>query len=161
MKKFVATLMTIALFSSIFSLSAFAAESDVSASEPEWTTIEIILEPGDSINSIETGIMPLIWENPSYEVSNITYTGQFDVPDRYFAYETSATAANGSAVSGTYSVDLLEGGSLGRLASTSNYANGSSTKNDWLDIGSGRYLFKITNSTTTTLKVTLKYYSWS
>jgi len=141
------------------------------ASEPENTipenatrhTIEITVEPGEEVND-EFGVMPLMWDQESHSLNpgTVTYTSQFTVDGRYFAYEMSATATDGSAASGSYGVQLLYHVTAG-LNGMSGTPNGTTYKKDWIDLGDIRdsLLFSIHNNSTVPLTVHITYYSWN
>lgn len=121
-------------------------------------TIEITLEPGEV--PTDDGIMPLMWgqQKPQLGPRSSQETPEFNIPDRYFAFELSATGTNGQAVSGTIAAELLRGG--GVKAAASGDADGNITKYDWIQVNTGTYKFKLYNYTYSTLNFTLTYYSW-
>ena len=95
--------------------------------------------------------------------NSTTYTVKFAIPNKYFAYEVSATDSNGNACSAIYSVNLLYQPTLSVIATNSGLtANGSSSKIDWITVSAGSdYLFKLCNSSNITLKINITYYSWA
>lgn len=152
MKKFFSLLLAL-IMCIPFSNVAFATEMPA----VKATTVEFTVDANS-----ESAIMPRIWNQVSYTLNSqtITYGLRFNVPDRYFAYEASAVATNGGTATGNFSASLMLNASI-TLASIAGNANGTVYKNDWIDLGSGDYLFKVSNSTDTTLTVTITYYSWA
>ena len=82
-----------------------------------------------------------------------------DIPDRYFAFEYSATGS----VSGSYRVELLFGATLSPIAGAGSTVNSGTDKIDWIDLSDTgyKYLFCITNYTGSPINVTITYYSWA
>lgn len=154
-KKLFSLILAVAMCLS-FSVTAFAAETDQAVLEKHVVTLSV--KPGD-----DAGIMPAMWDQNTYTVGVgiTTYTPQFIIPDRYFAYEMSATGVSGAPVSVPYSVALMYD-VTGLVASQNGIANGVSTKYDWIDLGftGGSYLFRIINGGSEAINVTLTYYSW-
>lgn len=150
-KKLVSVILAVVLCFS-FSLNAFAFEAE-KAPTPEKHVVTLNIAPGGS-----STVSPMMWDNKSYTVGPLvtTYTGQFVIPDRYFAYEVTASGSNEG-----YSVSIMYNPSV-TVASIYNVADGSSHKNDWIDVEAGHsYLFRIVNSSTyASINVTITYYSW-
>lgn len=155
-KKFVALLMACVLMMG-FSTTAFAAETEESTIPEHATkhTIEMTVEPGETV-------APYIWNQGSFTppAGGATYTAVFYVPDRYFAYECSARTASGATINTHCSVALMVDYS-GVVSSLGVPIDGNTYKNDWNDIGSGNYLFRILNNTSYELVVNITYYSWA
>lgn len=165
LKKIVALFLAIFMVTSL-ATTAMAAESDSGIPENATAhTIELTVNPDGTIEGADDGsISPFIWNQENHTVSgNKTYTQQFNVPDRYFAYEMRATDANGNAISGQYRVDLLYALTFSTLASCTKPADGISYKVDHIDLGASneRVLFCITNISGVPIYVTLTYYSWA
>lgn len=164
LKKIFALFLAIVLATS-FSTVAFAAEDESGIPENATKhTIEVTVEPGETFDGSEDGIAPYIWNQIGHTVSgDKTYTLQFTVPDRYFAYEYSAVPTSGGTSSGSYSVSLLLSAILSPLATGSGIADGANHKVDWIDLSgnSGSYQFLIINSTGTSITVSITYYSWA
>lgn len=159
LKKIFALFLAIVLATS-FSTVAFAAEDESGIPENATRhTIEVTVEPGETLDGTEDGIAPYIWGQENYTVSgDKTYTRQFTVPDRYFAYEAVATS-NGS---GTCHVALMLPNCTTEVVGFLLTVNGSSDKMDWIDVTSGNnYLFRIINYATDSITVTITYYSWA
>lgn len=156
LKKMLSFVLAIVLVFGANLTTAFAAEPGDTVTEPVRHTIEVVVEPGE-----EAGIMPLMWGQftPAIVADYVYNTDSFYVSERYFAYECKANDLNGNSVNGSYTVSLMK--SSARIASISRPANGETYKLDWLDIGSGTYYFKITNSTNVDLNFTITYYSWT
>jgi len=140
----------------IICTTALAAESN-EHSMPDGlvgTTIEVTVEPDEDL-----GIMPLIWgqDKPSVGSNSSVDTNPFTVPERYFAFECSATGSS----SGNYSVALKQGS--GTIASANKAVNGETTKIDWIDLKSSNNTcyFRVSNGTSSSISVILTYYSWS
>lgn len=163
-KKMIALFMAI-LMATCFATTAMAAEPDSEIPENATRhTIELTVNPDGTIEGGEDGISPFIWNQENHIVSgNKTYTMQFNVPERYFAYEMRATGTNGSAVNGNYRVDLLDAQSFSVIASCSRAVNGTTEKVDHIDLNvtNERVLFCITNATGVPISVTITYYSWA
>ena len=172
-KKTVALFLALVLSVGCFSMTAMAAENtetNIPANAVRHE-VELTVSADGTIENIETlssaegaTVMPRAWWQNSYNVpTDATYTPAFTVPERYFAFEMSATDYNGNAVSGYYRVDLLSHTSMGSIAFINKPINGISYKLDWIDLQSTNKacLFKISNGSNTPIKVTLTYYSWS
>lgn len=164
-KKIIALFLAIIMATS-FATTAMAAESDSGIPENATAhTIELTVNPDGTIEGAEdSGISPFIWNQEHHTVSgNKTYTQQFNVPDRYFAYEMRATDASGNAISGQYCVELLYAISFSTLAACTQAANGVTHKIDHIDLDASnvRVLFCITNYTGVPISVTITYYSWA
>lgn len=163
-KKLVALFLVLALTAGL-STTALAAESETGIPENATRhTIEVTLEPGESIEETESGISPYIWGNGTYNPSSggLTYSAQFNIPERYFSFEASAVNADGSTSSGTYSVQLVRYVS-GAIAGIEKPIDGITYKKDWITISSpgDGYQFKIYNSSVATIVVNITYYSWA
>ena len=156
-KKLVSVLLAFVMCMSLFAVTAFASENEAHTSFEEHT-VTLNIAPGGNAE-----IMPAMWEQNTYTVGVglTTYTPQFVIPDRYFAYEMSATGVNGQATSVAYSVTLMRSAST-PISGMGGTADGSPYKNDWIDLYSSGLscLFKIVNSGSSAIKVTLTYYSW-
>ena len=163
-KKMIALFMAI-LMATCFATTAMAAEPDSEIPENATRhTIELTVNPDGTIEGGEDGISPFIWNQENHIVSgNKTYTMQFNVPERYFAYEMRATGTNGNAVNGNYRVDLLDAQVFAIIASNTKAVNGITDKVDHIDLYSSnlRVLFCITNGTGVPISVTITYYSWA
>lgn len=163
-KKIIALFLAIIMATS-FATTAMAAEPDSGPLENLTShTIELTVNPDGTIEGGEDGISPFIWNQENHTVSgNKTYTQQFNVPERYFAYEMRATDTSGNAISGRYAVDLLYALTFSVLASSTETANGTTYKIDHIDLGASneRVLFCITNYAGVPLSVTITYYSWT
>lgn len=163
-KKFVALFLAIIMATS-FATTAMAAEPDSEIPENATShTIELTVNPDGTVEGGEDGISPFIWNQENHIVSgNKTYTQQFNVPERYFAYEMRATDTNGNAVNGYYMVDLLDAQSFCVIASNSKPVNGVTDKVDHIDLyaSNERVLFCITNVAGVPISVTITYYSWA
>lgn len=164
-KKLIALFLAMVLATS-FATTAMAAEPDSEIPENATRhTIELTVAPDGTIEgSDEDGVAPFIWNQENHTVSyDKTYTLQFTVPERYFAYEVRATGTSGSAVSGSYNVSLLLASTFSTLASCTTYANGGTVKVDNIDLlmSNTTCLFCISNYTGVPISVTITYYSWT
>lgn len=173
-KKTVALFLALVLSVGCFSMTAMASETtetNIPANAVRHE-VELTVSADGTIENIETlssaegaTVMPRAWWQNSYNVpTDATYTPAFTVPERYFAFEMSATDYNGNAVSGgRYRVDLLSHSTMGSLANMSRNVDGTTYKLDWIDLEStNKYcLFKIQNVSGTPIVVNLTYYSWS
>lgn len=149
-KKLVSVILAVVLCFS-FSLNAFAFEAE-KAPTPEKHVVTLNIAPGGS-----STVSPMMWNKKSYTVGVgvTTYTEQFVIPDRYFAYEMTATGGSAYTVTLVHNVSYF-------IASMGGVADGSSYKNDWIDLYStgDTYQFRIVNGGSSTIYVTLTYYSW-
>lgn len=164
-KKIIALFLAIIMATS-FATTAMAAESDSGTPENLVShTIELTVNPDGTVEGGEDdGISPFIWNQENHTVSgNKTYTQQFNVPERYFAYEMRATDASGNAISGSYCVQLLYALTFSVYASSTNPVDGNTYKMDHIDLDSSnqRVLFCITNLAGVPISVTITYYSWT
>lgn len=164
-KKLIALFLAIIMATS-FAATAMAAEPDSGTPENLVShTIELTVNPDGTIEGGENGgISPFIWNQENHTVSgNKTYTQQFNVPERYFAYEMRATDTSGNAISGSYCVELLDAQTFGVIASNTKVVNGSTYKVDHIDLNRSneRVLFCITNMAGVPISVTITYYSWA
>lgn len=163
-KKMIALFLAIVM-ATCFATTAMAAEPETAIPENATRhTIELTVNPDGTLEGGEDGISPFIWNQENHTVSgDRTYTLQFNVPERYFAYEMRATATNGNALSGYYMVELLDAQTFGVIASYSKPANGNTYKVDHIDLyaSNERVLFCITNGTGVPISVTITYYSWT
>lgn len=103
-----------------------------------------------------------MYASGTYSVPAYSYvdTPGFYIPDRYFAFEMRATTSSGGTLNSSYSVTLKKGNGL--IASGTADIDGATYKLDWIDISStGTYYFRITNNSSTSISVSLVYYSWA
>lgn len=173
-KKTVALFLALVLSVGCFSMTAMAAETtetNIPANAVRHE-VELTVSADGTIENIETlssaegaTVMPRAWWQNSYNVpTDATYTPAFTVPERYFAYEISATDYNGNAVSGgTFCVELLLHSTMAPKASINGSVNGNISKLDWIDLQATnqKCLFKIWNLTNVPIVATVTYYSWS
>ena len=95
---------------------------------------------------------------PANSTVNTTY---FNIPDRYFAYEMTATLYTGGTSGSSYRV-VLKKLSGGTRASATYNIDGITHKIDWIDISTtGNHYFEITNFSSNPIEVYLTYYSWA
>ncbi len=165
LKTVISFILTLTLAFSL-SFTAFAAEQNdlgnYTYEHPRANTIEYCIEPGETLNfSDDNGIMPLV--NNQFTTTIIgnysTTTPEASIPDRYMAYEIYATDLNGNTVNGNYRVDLC---CVGTIASMSYAIDGTWHKKDWIDLQAtnNTCYFRITNNSSTRIRVLTKYYSW-
>lgn len=164
-KKLISLFLAIVMAMS-FAVTAMAAEPDSEIPENAIShTIELTVAPGETITGDdEDGVAPFIWNQIGHTVSgDKTYTQQFTVPERYFAYEVRATNTSGNSINATYKVDLLMASNFAIKASTCRAVNGVTYKVDNIDLSNTnqRCLFCITNYATVPISVTITYYSWA
>lgn len=164
-KKLIALFLAMVLATS-FATTAMAAETDSGIPENATRhTIELTVAPDGTIEGTdEDGVVPFIWNQENHTVSgDKTYTLQFTVPERYFAYEMRATDTSGNALNSPYNVSLLLAVTLSTLASATFDANGNTYKVDNIDLLSSNKtcLFCISNFTGVPISVTITYYSWT
>lgn len=157
MRKFFAIIMSIVLCFS-FSVSAFAETPEI-----EKHTITITVPAKDNQSTNENDISPCMWDQGSYTlgVGTQTFTGDFIIPNRYFAYEISGYPVNGGTSSESFAVYLCLSIPQVSVAGCSTYANNNVSKMDWLTVDEGEYYyFLIQNNTSQAIYVTITYYSW-
>lgn len=164
-KKLISLFLAIVMAMS-FAVTAIAAEADSGIPENATQhTIELDIAADGTVESYtQDGITPRIWNQINHTVSgDKTYTLQFTVPERYFAYEMRATNTSGNSASGTYKVDLLLASNFVVKASSCQAVDGVTYKIDHIDLSSSnqRCLFCITNYANIPLSVTITYYSWT
>ena len=172
-KKTVALFLALVLSVGCFSMTAMAAENtetNIPANAVRHE-VELTVSADGTIENIETlssaegaTVMPRAWWQNSYNVpTDATYGLSFVVPDRYMAFEMSATDYNGNSVSGTYRVDLMFVSTSAVKTSITRDIDGVTYKKDWVDLLStnNNMIFKIWNFSNTPIKVTLTYYSWN
>lgn len=155
MKKIVSLLVVLSLF---MAMTVTASATEIPEREEHKITYEFPA-PGSDEATDDDGVQPLIWGQETHEpMAKTRYTTPFVIPDRYFAYEITATSGNPS---GKYAVALVESSDTSVVCNISTTANGTVKKIDWLDVYPGTsYQFRISNMTGSTLKVTITYYSW-
>ena len=155
-KKLVALLMAFVLVMG-FSTTAFAAETEENTIPEHATkhTIEMTVEPGETV-------APYIWGSNTFTppAGGVTYTAQFNIPERYFAYECSAIGSNGSVINANCYVALLAGYDA-PIANLPVPINGTTIKKDWITVDPGNHQFRIMNDTSYAITVTITYYSWA
>ena len=164
-KKLIALFLAMVMAMS-FAVTAMAAETDSGIPENATRhTIELDIAADGTVESYtQDGITPRIWNQINHTVSgDKTYTLQFDVPERYFAYEICATNTSGGSTSGSYTVDLLMASSFAVRASNNKPVNGVTYKLDNIDLSrtNQRCLFCISNYAGVPISVTITYYSWA
>lgn len=164
-RKLVALFLAMVMATS-FATTALATETESEIPENATChTIELTVAPDGTVEgNDDNGVAPFIWNQENHTVSgNKTYTMQFNVPERYFAYEIRATDTSGNTVSGSCNVSLLLALSFSTLASGTVAVNGSTLKVDHIDLlnSNERCLFCITNYTGVPIAVTITYYSWT
>lgn len=163
-KKLIALFLAMVMATS-FATTAMAAEPDSAIPENAVAhTIELTVNPDGTIEGADDAVSPFIWNQENHTVSgNKTYTQQFNVPERYFAYEMRATSTNGSAINGSYCVQLLYALTFSVYASATERVDGNTYKMDHIDLDASnqRVLFCITNLTGVPISVTITYYSWA
>lgn len=166
LKTIISFILTLTLLFSL-SFTAFAAEQtdtgNYTYEHPRANTVEFCIEPGGTLNlSDDTGIMPRVNNQLTTTIigNYSTTTPDVPVPDRYMAYEIYATDLDGNTVNGNYRVDLYCDSMP--IAAMSHAIDGIWHKKDWIDLQAtnNTCYFKITNSSSTRIKVLTKYYSW-
>ena len=165
LKKIFALFLAIVLATS-FSTVAFAAEDESGIPENATKhTIEVTVEPGETLDGTEDGIAPYMWDNEGHTLNSgsVTYTLQFNVPERYFAFESSALTSSGTSCDGTYSIAFVRSATATIAGADALPVNGTVNKVDWITIdntSASNYHFRIGNNTNTTITVSIVYYSW-
>ena len=164
-KKMIALFLAMVMAMS-FAVTAMAAEPDSEIPENAIChTIELTVAPGETITGgDDSGVAPFIWNQIGHTVSgNKTYTQQFNVPERYIAYEMKATNSSGNAINASYQVDLLLASNFVAKATNTQRVDGVTYKMDHIDLSNTneRCLFCITNYAGVPISVTITYYSWA
>lgn len=157
MRKVFAIIMSVVLCFSL-SVSAFAETPEI-----EKHTITITVPEKNNQSTNENGVSTHMWEQGSYnlDTGTQTLTGDFIIPNRYFAYEISGYPINGGTSSESFAVYLCLSIPQAIVAGSSTYANNQVSKLDWLTVDEGEYYyFLIKNNTSQTISVTITYYSW-
>lgn len=154
MKKFVSFLLTFAMVFAMNFTNVFAAQSNNSTIEYLGTSY--VFSDGDE------GIMPLIWSQFTADLpANSTLTlSDFSIPDRYMAFEATATVMGGGTNEGTYSVHVLQDDCS--IAGIGYQIDGIMHKKDWIDFQAtdNKCGFKISNNASVAITVKIVYYSW-
>lgn len=164
-KKLVALFLAMVMIAS-FATTAMAAENEPTIPENVTRhTIEVTVAPDGTIENTDETVAPCIWGQGTYNppVNGATYTPTMNIPNRYFAYETTATTTSGGTCSGTYSVSLMFN-STATITSMQNNVDGITYKNDWIEIYNtniNAYNFKINNNAGVAITVSITYYSWA
>lgn len=151
-----------------FATTAMAAETENNIPENVTRhTIELTVAPDETIesNNEDGNSSTFIWGNGTYNppVNGVTYTPTMNIPERYFAYETTATTTSGGTCSGYYIVSLVRSVTA-TITSVQHNVDGVTYKNDWIEIYNtsvSDYQFKIHNGTSEAITVTITYYSWA
>lgn len=159
-KKFLAMFMVLIMCLS-FNSVVFADDGIPAGVEKHTITIDV---PAAPTEDEEPGIQPQMWgqQTPGVSGNSQINTGTFPIEHRYFAYEMTATDTNGNAVSGTYAVRLINAITSTTVTSMNQNIDGITYKNDWITVEAGlSYHFRIINQSSTSISVTLTYYSWA
>ena len=164
-RKLVALFLAMVMATS-FATTALATETESEIPENATShTIELTVAPDGTVEgNDDNGVAPFIWNQENHTVSgDKTYTMQFNVPERYFAYEVCATDTSGNAISGRYKVELLMAITFSLKASCSQNVDGITYKVDNIDLSSSnqRCLFCISNYAGVPISVRITYYSWT
>lgn len=157
-KRFISLLLVFVLSMAI-SVPAFAAETEPTIPDVEKHTIEIMLDPGESIDN-ESGITPYIWGQTDTFMNNVCYTNSFWVPDQYFAYEVIAGNEYSQPCNIPFTVQLITLSGT-PIASLPVIAHGGNFKADWISVNpNSEYRFRVINDTSAKLHIIITYYSW-
>lgn len=155
MKKAKKVLSFLLAFAMVFAMNfttAFAAEAPESSMAQNAVT-----------TSGDEGIMPCVWHQFSADVpanSSTTVSG-YNVPERYIAFESTATVMGGGTYNGLYTVHLQNYGA--NKAGHTKDIDGQTYKLDRIDLeGSNNSCgFKIMNHSSVDIHVQIVFYSWS
>lgn len=151
-KKVISFLLAFAMVFAMNFTTAFAAEAS-----------ENNIHPNSVTTSGDEGIMPCVWHQFELDIppnSSSTISG-YDVPERYIAFESTATVMGGGTSGETYAVQLLNYGAL--TAGHTKNIDGQMHKLDRIDLeGSGNSCgFKIINHSSVGIHVKIVFYSWN
>ncbi len=156
MKKITCFVLVLAMLFSL-NLSPVLAAGDA---EPVKHTITFEVPAAES----ESGITPYIWGqiNPGVNPGVFLTTTPFNVPERYMAFEMTATNTSGQTVNGDYQVDLIIYDDV-HIASAKQKVDGATYKVDWIDLNGSNIecKFGLHNYTSQVLKIKITYYSWA
>lgn len=155
MKKTKKVLSFLLAFAMVFAMNfttAFAAEAPESSMAQNAVT-----------TSGDEGIMPLVYDQFETDVpanGSVTLSG-YTIPERYMAFEATATVMGGGTNNGTFAVHLQQYGS--NIAGISYGIDGIMHKKDWIDLYASNTScgFKIVNNSNVGIHVKIVYYSWS
>lgn len=155
MKKAVSFLLVFAMVFTMNFATAFAAEANDNTSEST--------EASAATTNGDEGIMPLVWNQFTVDIpanSNTTVSG-FSVPERYIAFESTATVMGGGTNTSSYNVQVQNYGSY--VSGHTKPIDGQMYKKDRIDLeGTGNSCgFKIINNSNVGIHVLITYYSWS
>lgn len=155
MKKAVSFLLVFAMVFTMNFATVFAAEANDNTSEST--------EASAATTNGDEGIMPLVYDQFSVDLpanSSTTLSG-YTIPERYMAFEATATVMGGGTNNGSFSTSVLRYSSA--IAGVSAKIDGVAHKKDWIDLqGTNNTCgFKIVNSSNVSITVTVVYYSWS
>lgn len=152
MKKVVSFLLAFAMVFAMNFTTAFAAEKHENNINQDAVT-----------TSGDEGIMPCVWHQFELDLpsgGSTTLSG-YDVPERYMAFESTATVMGGGTNGGTYNVQVLNYGGY-RGGHTKN-VDGQMHKLDKIDLErtNNSCGFKITNHSDVDIHVKIVFYSWN
>ncbi len=158
-KRFISLLLAFVLSATI-SVSAFAAETESTIPEVEKHTIEITLEPGESIDT-ESSITPNMrrTNDPivNYTIGNVYYSRQFTATSQNLRYEVIVVDENLQPCNISVMVSLITT-SYSPVTKKSVNADGSTNFLGASVTPNSNYMFKIENDSSTRLHVTIYYY---
>lgn len=152
MKKVVSFLLAFAMVFAMNFTTAFATEAPESNNhQPASTT------------SGDEGIMPCVWHQFELDLpagGSTTLSG-YNVPERYIAFESTATVMGGGTNGGTYSVNLQNYGAF--RAGHTKYIDGIMHKFDRIDLErtNNSCAFEIINHSGVDIHVKITFYSWN
>ena len=158
-KKRLLTLVLALVLCFTLSTTSFAADTN-NMPEVKKETVTFSLDAGESTMAVQ----PRIWNQTSMTVQPNSHTTglKFYIPDRYFAYEVYVTNSNGSTSNSNFALSLMYD-VTSTVTSISGIANGTTYKNDHIDLTSGGryYNFRFINNSNNTLTFYVTYYSWA
>lgn len=156
MKKAVSFLLVFAMVFTMNFATVFAAEANDNTSESTETSA--------ATTNGDEGIMPLVYDQFSVDLpakSSTTLSG-YTIPERYMAFEATATVMGGGTTSnGTFGVSVLRNSSA--IAGLTDSIDGVAHKKDWIDFQRTNNTcgFKLVNNSNVSITITVVYYSWS
>lgn len=151
-KKVISFLLAFAMVFAMNFTTAFAAEAPESNIGQYGIT-----------NSGDEGIMPLVYDQFETDVpakGSVTLSG-YTIPERYMAFEATATVMGGGTNSGQFAVHVQRNGAS--IAGLGDTIDGNMHKKDWIDFQAtnNTFGFKIINNSNVGIHVKIVYYSWS
>lgn len=151
-KKVISFLLALAMVFAMNFTTAFAAEV------PKTNVFQTATTSSD-----EEGIMPLVYDTFGIDIpakGKTTLSG-YIIPDRYVAFEATASVMGGGTNSGTYTVHFQQYGA--NIAGISYPIDNTMHKKDWIDLSASNTScgFYFINHSDVDIHIDIVYYSWN